>query len=93
MNIDNFIYCNVFFSTALFNLKEFANALETLETGLKISEKFNEKKQNLFTDLIAKCQKEIQISAPKTEIVDKISEPKIQATPDVPAPTLPAPIK
>lgn len=59
-------------STALFNLKNFTDALPVLEHGAKIAERNNEKKQNLFTDLIAKCQKEIP--APKPEKVEEVKK-------------------
>lgn len=46
--------------------------MPVLEHGAKIAEQNNEKKQNLFTDLIAKCKKEIPAPKPeKTEEVKK----------------------
>ena len=85
------------FRTALFNLKDFAKSLETLEQGLKLAQQNNEKKQNLFTDLIAKCQKEIP--APKQPEAEKPAAenqtPVQQVTEPVqaPAPVQPPKIK
>lgn len=47
---------------ALFNLKEFANALTILETGQNLAE--NSVKKSLFDEWISKCRNEL----PKTEI-------------------------
>lgn len=63
--------------TAFFNLKKYADALPVLEQGAKIAEELKEKKQNLFTDLIAKCKKEIP--APKPEVKTDENEEKAQA--------------
>lgn len=81
------------FRTALFNLKEFSKSLEALEQGLKLAQQNNEKKQNLFTDLIAKCQKEIpapkQLEAEKQPTAENQTTEPVQA----PAPVQPPKIK
>jgi len=77
--------------TALFNLKEFAKSLEALEQGLKLAQQNNEKKQNLFTDLIAKCQKEIP--APKQPEAEKQPAAENQTPVQAPAPAQPPKIK
>jgi hypothetical protein len=65
--------------------------LEALEQGLKLAQQNNEKKQNLFTDLIAKCQKEIP--APKQPEAEKQPAAENQTPVQAPAPAQPPKIK
>lgn len=57
-----------FYSIALYNLKDYQKALDSLLQGQSKAEKETEAKRNLFNEWINKCKKELPEQPPETKV-------------------------
>jgi len=63
--------------TALFNLKNYADASDAFEQGKKIDESGKNSMKNIFTDWANKCKEQLDVSA-KKEIEIELAKAKIE---------------